>query len=195
MSKTKTTDVEEALDLLSEEVRSEIVRIRNEAATAVTTGDYETAKSVIEFAGSLESFAESVDRLVLQWNSIARQHEVEPDKVKAIVGNGFFGRAKKGTITTHEEFHIPLLKALASLGGSGKTKAVVDRVGKLMEGKLKPRDFEPLPSDPDMVRWRNKVMWTRNNLVNTLGHMKNDSDRGFWEISEKGHKWLEKQKL
>jgi hypothetical protein len=191
--KSKNTDVGEALDLLSDEVRGEIARIREEGAEAMRKGDYDTAKSVIEFAGKLERFAENVDKLVGQWNTIAQQHETEPEEVKKIVSKGIFLRAKKGTITTHEEFRRPLLQALVEMGGKGKTRAVVDRVGKLMEGKLKPRDFEPLPSDPEMIRWRNKLMWTRNTLVNVLGHMKSDSPRGVWEISEKGRQWLEKQ--
>ncbi|MCF7730237.1 MAG: hypothetical protein K9N23_01055 [Akkermansiaceae bacterium] len=100
MSKTNTTtDVEAALDLLATQVRAEIMRIRDEGADAMKQGDYDTAKSVIEFAGKLESFAGDVDKLVGQWNSIATQHDVEPETVKAIVGKTFFQRARKGTIT------------------------------------------------------------------------------------------------
>lgn len=195
MSKSnKTTDVGEALDLLADEVRGEIQRIRDDGAIAMKSGDWETAKSVIAFAEHLEAFAGDVDGLVSKWKLIAQQHETEPEEVKKIVGKEFFSRAKKGTITTHEEFRRPLLQVLVDMGGKGKTRAVVDRVGKLMEGKLKARDFEPLPSDPEMIRWRNKVMWTRNTLVNVLGHMKSDSPRGVWEISEKGRSWLGMQK-
>lgn len=193
MSKTTTTDVEAALDLLSTQVREEIMRIRDEGADAMKQGDYDTAKSVIEFAGKLESFAGDVDKLVGQWNSIAKQHDVEPETVKAIVGKTFFHRARKGTITTDKEFHIPLLQALAKLGGSGKTQQVIDQVGKLMEGKLKPKDFELLKSEPETVRWRNKVMWARNSLVNQLGYMRNDAPFGVWAISDKGRKWLDDQ--
>ena len=194
MSKTpKTTDVDDALDLLAGEIREEIQRIRDEAASAVTKGDYETAKSVIEFAGHLEKFAEIVDKLVDEWNSIAKQHDIEPEPVKAIVGKGYFGKARKGTITSHKDFYVPLLQALVDLGGKGKTQQVVDRVGKLMAGKLKPKDFETLSSSSETIRWRNKVMWTRNTLVNELGYMKNDSPFGIWEISEKGRTWLKSQ--
>ena len=194
MSKSdKGTDVEAALDLLGTQVREEILRIRDEGANAMKQGDYDTAKSVIDFAGKLESFAGDVDKLVGQWNSIATQHDVEPETVKAIVGNTFFPRARKGTITTDKEFQIPLLQALVKLGGSGKTKVVVDQVGKLMEGKLKPKDFELLKSGPETVRWRNKVMWARNSLVNELGYMRSDAPFGVWAISEKGRKWLDEQ--
>ena len=189
----KTTDVEEALDLLSTEVRDEILRIRDEGADAMKQGDYDTAKSVIEFAGKLESSAGDVDKLVAQWNKIAKQHDVEPETVKAIVGKTFFQRARKGTITSDKEFQIPLLQALVKLGGSDKTQQVIDQVGKLMEGKLKPKDFDLLKSEPHMVRWRNKVMWARNSLVNELGYMKSDAPFGVWAISDKGRKWLDDQ--
>ena len=194
MSKTTTTtDVEAALDLLATQVREEIMRIRDEGADAMKQGDYDTAKSVIEFAGKLESFAGDVEKLVGQWNSIAKQHDVEPETVKAIVGKTFFQRARKGTITTDKEFRIPLLQALVKLGGSGKVKQVVDQVGKLMGGKLKPKDFELLKSGPETVRWRNKVMWARNSLVNELGYMRSDAPFGVWAISDKGRKWLDDQ--
>jgi restriction system protein len=194
MTKMKNnTDVEEALDLLASEVREEILRIRDEGAEAMKKGDYKTAQSVIDFAGKLETFASNVDNLVGQWKLIAEQHEVEPEAVKEIVGKSFFGKARKGTITTHEDFYVPLLQALLNLGGSGKTQKVVDEVGKLVKGKLKPKDFELLKTGSETVRWRNKVMWSRNNLVHQLGYMKSDSPRGVWAISEKGRVWLSKQ--
>jgi hypothetical protein len=151
------TDVEKALDLLAAEVREEILRIREEGANAMKNGDYATAKSVIHFPGSLELFAGNVEKLVGQWHAISRQHDVEPEPLKAIVGKSFFGKARKGTINTDKEMEIPLLRALVILGGRAKTKDAVDQVGKLMEGKLKSKDFELLKSGTDTVRWRNKV--------------------------------------
>lgn len=187
---SKDTDVEEALDLLAEEVREEIQRIRNEGAQAMTKGDYPTAMSVIEFAGKLEAFAGNVDKLVEEWNTISDQQEAEPEPVRAIVSKIFSGRASKGTITTHEEFFIPLLQALVNLGGSAKTKDAIDEVGRLMDGKLKPKDFDFLKSGTDTIRWRNKVMWARNSLVNQLGLMTSDSAFGVWAISDKGREYL-----
>lgn len=189
----KNTDVEEALDLLAEEVREEIQRIRAEGAQAMTKGDYNTATSVIEFACKLESFAGNVDKLVEEWNSISDQQEAEAEPVRAIVSKIFPNKARKGTITSHEEFYIPLLQALVNLGGKAKTKDAVDEVGRLMEGKLKPRDFDFLKSGSDTIRWRNKVMWARNSLANQLDLMKNNSPFGVWEISDKGRRYLSEQ--
>jgi len=193
MNKSKNTDVGEALDLLSSEVREEIQRIRGEGAEAMKNGDYDTAKSVIEFAGKLESFAGDVDKLVEKWGTIAVQHDAEPEVVQAIVGKSFFGKAKKGTITPHRDFYVPLLTALVQLGGKAKPKEAIARIGKLMAGNLKPKDYESLKSGSDIVRWENKVRWARSSLVNQLGYMRDDLPNGIWAISDKGQSWLESQ--
>jgi restriction system protein len=194
MKKSKSTDVSEALDLLVTEVREEIQRIREEGADAMKAGDYSTAQSVIGFAEELEGFAKDVDRLSEKWNSIEEIHMAEVPKVQEIVSGKIFGKkARKGTITPQQDYYLPLLRALVKTGGSGKVQAVIDEVGKLMEGKLKEKDFERLNSEPKMLRWRNKVMWARNSLVNDLDYMKSDTPHGVWAISEKGRTWLSKQ--
>lgn len=191
---SKHTDVEEALDLLSTEVREEIQRIREEGAAAMMKGDLATARSVIDFAEKLEKFAGSVEKLMGDWQKIAGQHEAEPESVKAIVGKAFFGKARKGTITPNKDYYAPLLQALVNLGGSAKTQDAIDEVGRLMKGNLKQKDFELLKSEPQVMRWRNKVMWARNDLVKKFGHMKEDSPHGTWEISAVGRKWIAGQK-
>jgi hypothetical protein len=46
-------------------------------------------------------------------------------------------------------------------------------------------DYQPLPSDPDIIRWRKTGQWCRNTMVRQ-GLLKRDSPRGIWEISEEG---------
>lgn len=78
------------------------------------------------------------------------------------------------------------------MGGSGKTKLVLDRVGEKMKGVLKAIDYEAHKSDEKQIRWRNSAQWARNTLVNDDGRMKKGSPNGVWEISEKGRKWLQR---
>ena len=79
------------------------------------------------------------------------------------------------------------------MGGSGKTRDVLDRVGEKMKSSLKPLDYDVLPSDGKSVRWRNSAQWARNTMVNEDGRMKK-TKTGIWEISEEGRKWLEDPK-
>jgi len=91
---------------------------------------------------------------------------------------------------TREESYVrPILKTLATMGGSGKMGDVLARVGTLMQGTLKKVDYEPLASDPDMPRWRNAAQWARNTMVKD-GLLKPDSPRGVWEITDDGRKAL-----
>ena len=86
--------------------------------------------------------------------------------------------------------HMGILQVLVEIGGSGKTKIVLDRVGDKMKNVLKPLDYEFLKSDGKSIRWRNSAQWARNTMVNEDGRMVKSGKNGVWEISEKGRKWL-----
>ena len=95
-------------------------------------------------------------------------------------------------LTPHMAFCRPILEVLVEMGGGGKTKAVLDRVGEKMKGILKPKDYEKHQSHGNQIRWRNTAQWARNTMVNDDGRMKKGSRNGYWEISDKGRAWLKK---
>lgn len=91
--------------------------------------------------------------------------------------------------TPEPAFRLPILQALAELGGSSKVNDVLDRVGQLMEGTLRPVDFERLVSEPSDFRWRNTAHWARLEMVHA-GLLKEGSKRGVWEITDQGRAYL-----
>ncbi len=54
-----------------------------------------------------------------------------------------------------------------------------------MKDQLKSVDYEALPSNPNVPRWCNLVMWERQNMK-AEGLLRDDSPRGIWAISETG---------
>lgn len=62
---------------------------------------------------------------------------------------------------------------------------VIDRAGVVMKGTLREVDFQPLASDPEMLRWRNTAQWARLSMVRE-GLLRSDSRRGVWEITARG---------
>ena len=74
------------------------------------------------------------------------------------------------------------------MGGSGRTREVLDKVYEKMKNIFTPADLEMLPSG-NAIRWRNYAMWERQKLKEE-GYLKSDSPRGIWEISEKGRAYL-----
>jgi hypothetical protein len=189
-SPTDQNDVSTALGLLRDSLAEEEQRIRSEGAKAMQGGDYDTATSVIEFAKRLQAFEKKVEALVSEWDELEDLRDAASPAVQEIVSKRFFGKKRKGEITPHADYYRPILEALVEMGGSGKTKLVLDRVGEKMKGVLKPIDYEAHKSDEKQIRWRNSAQWARNTMVNDDGRMKKGSLNGVWEISEKGRKWL-----
>jgi hypothetical protein len=75
------------------------------------------------------------------------------------------------------------------MGGAGQVEKVLDRVGGKMKAILNDYDWQPLPSYPNTVRWRNTAQWCRSTMVQE-GLLKADSPRGVWGISDRGREAL-----
>ena len=193
MNPPDQNDVSTALGLLRDSLAEEEQRIRNEGAAAMQAADYDTATSVIEFAKRLLAFQNRVEGLVNEWAELEDLRDATSPAVQEIVSKKFFGKRKKGEITPHTAFYRAILESLVELGGSAKTKYVLDRVGEKMKDILKPLDYAVLPSDGKSIRWRNSAQWARNTMVNEDGRMKKTKN-GVWEISDKGRKWLKNVK-
>lgn len=183
-------DVGAALHLLRDALAEEAQRINAEGAHAMQAGDYTTAEGALDFAKRLLGFRSKVETLGGEWADLEQFREKASAEVQQIVSKRFFGRGKSGEITGHMEFCGPLLEVLVEMGGKGKTREALDRLGLKMKGALKPKDLEPHESKGHQIRWRNTAQWARNHMVNEDGRMKKGSPNGIWEISDIGRKWL-----
>jgi len=88
-----------------------------------------------------------------------------------------------------KELDVPLLKALASLGGKAKAQDVYDEVGKFFPQLTDADRAESLPSGG--TRWINRIQWARQALVDrdevTSGGW------GIWAITDKGRERLARE--
>jgi len=181
-------EVNEAFEILLEEIEAAADALNEEGAEAFRAGDYDKAKSAIEKATRLAEFREKVKALQKEWLGLF----AEAPRRKRRTSRKAKRRLPRGLRTPEDAFRRPILETLAELGGAAPIGEVLDRVEHKMKGVLNEYDREPLPSDPRSIRWRNTAQWCRNTLVRE-GLMKADSPYGVWEISEQGRKWLAKQ--
>lgn len=188
-----TDDVSAALHLLAESLQGEVQRINSEGAQAMTGGDYDTAQSVIDFAKRLTAFRAKVDALGKEWEELEDLRDKASPAVQQIVSKRFFGRSKRGDITSQEDYCAHILRVLMEMGGKGRTKDVITQVGKRMKSILKPKDYEPTTTKAHEKRWENTTRWARQRMVED-GRLKPGSPTGLWEISEQGREWLSKQR-
>ena len=186
MEKQEQTNVLTAFEMLLEEVETEIEFVNGAGARAFADGDYAQVDAMRTLAQRLADFRSRAGDLRRDWRALAAEFEPAVDQDQAAQSERRnFGRLKRGTRTPEESFRLPILRALAELGGAGKTAEVLAVVEQAMRPQLKEVDYEHLSSNPNIQRWYNTAQWARDALVKE-GLMQADSPRGVWEISAAG---------
>lgn len=90
--------------------------------------------------------------------------------------------------TPEEAYGLPILESLIELSGRAEVKAVLNKVYEKMKHILNEYDKQPLPLGTG-IRWQNTAQWARNTMIRErLFH--SESERGIWEITEKGREYL-----
>ncbi len=182
------TSVVAAFEILLEEIEAEIDSINRQGASALEARDYETARDSLEKSTEITNrFRDTIDRLRREWVQVVGEPDDEEDHNRRDLG-----RLQRGLRTPEREFYLPILQAISEMGGSAPMGDVLDRVGELMDGKLRDVDFQPLASDPKNLRWRNTAQWARHTMVQEK-LLKSHSPRGIWEIDTAGSELLKGQ--
>lgn len=179
-------NVAEALELLIEEIEKVEDELREECAHAVRTRQDSEAEKLRAIIDGVTKFRKRVEPLRAEWLQIVRGRDRKLRPRKRNLGGP---RAPRGARTPESEFREPILKALVRLGGTASVKDVLATVEEMMRSRLRPIDYEPLPSSPKTSRWYNTAQWCRNKLVKE-GLLAKNSRHGVWEITEKGRRYL-----
>ena len=95
--------------------------------------------------------------------------------------------ARRGNKLPQKEFRMPLLETLRDLGGKSAVKTIRERLEPKIAPRLAEADYAPVSTGEP--RWWNAACWERHDLVRD-GLLKNDSERGVWELSERGRQFL-----
>ncbi len=177
----KYQNVADAFDIVITELEAALKEARGAAAAATEQGKYDEAQTLLNKARRIEKFLGEIRAKQREWTTIdgasRRKRPVKGD------------RLERGQRTPEGAYRLPILRALASMGGEGNMREVLDRVFEEMKSRLKPVDLKPLPSDARTPRWRNAAQWERQAMVNE-GLLRSDSPRGIWAITDKGRKYL-----
>jgi restriction system protein len=182
-----------ALDLLLEELDEIVLRLNEEGASLFKAGKYGPARTLLSKVESVTGFRGKVLCLKEDWKALNVPVTHKPARPQDRGARAASPPLKPGLKTGYDEFRYPILAALARLGGSGQVHAVLHIVEEIMGEQLNKYDYQPLPSNPNSVRWKNTASWERHNMVQD-GLLAPDSARGVWEITAAGREALEKAK-
>jgi hypothetical protein len=93
--------------------------------------------------------------------------------------------------TQERDFQLPILEALVELGGRARVEQEIrPLVERKMQGRLRPDDHEPLPSNGE-PRWWNTAKWEAKHMEREEPPLLNPSSpRGWWEITDAGREYV-----
>lgn len=191
MIENDPSNVSSGFEMLLEEVEAEIDFFTRLGSRAFESRDFRKVDEARTQAEKVTAFRDKVATLRKEWVAISGGESEEDEETRAERRN--LGRLRKGLRTPEDAYYLPILKALADLGGSAKMQTVLEMVHAAMKPILKDVDHEPLASDPDMPRWRNSAQWARNSMRQE-GLLKNDSPHGTWEMTVAGRERIQKGK-
>jgi restriction system protein len=181
------------INSLIEEIDYVLDELNQKGARNFFTSDYKQAKEILNNVDQVNIVKGKILSISDDWKKInldiSEKKEI-PGKNSSNPGdNKTKQKLAKGLRTKTEDFKTPILLALDSLGGAGDIHDVMNIIEDLMALDLTEFDWEPLPSDPNLLRWKNNVQWARLSLVKE-GLLSNKSPKGIWEITESGRTTL-----
>jgi len=187
-----------ALDMAVEELYHLDQAIRQERASAFTSGDAIEIQQVQQQLEQVQIFAQRLGELRNQWTELQQQLVQEkkaddstgPDEVEGVRSRIRLtaGRMDSSDIVSQPEYDLPILQVLADLGGSGTRQQVLEELERRMSHKFSKYDLQEVNSGAE-IRWRHQASWARNKL-RVAGFIKSGSPSGLWEISPAGEKRL-----
>jgi len=174
-----------AFDMLMEELDAIIPELNQQGARLMEEKRYAQARDIITKAESVIAFQEKVRALREEWLKLDVPATRKKAKKKKPIKRTITEVLEPGLRTPNDAFHLPILKALVQLGGSGRVQEVLKIIEEMMADQLNKYDYQPIPSNAKVIRWENNAQWARVKLVEQ-GYMASDSPRGIWEITDAG---------
>ena len=177
--------INKTIDFLLGQLDAIIPELNKQGAQLMQEKKYDQARQIIAKAEAVVAFQGKVSALREEWLKLAVSATKKSEKKEKPVSRKMTTMLKKGLRTPNDAFFLPILQALVKLGGSGRVQAVLDVVEEIMGDQLNKYDYQSIPSNPKILRWRNNAQWARLKLVQE-GLLADDSPRGIWEITEAG---------
>ncbi len=93
-------------------------------------------------------------------------------------------RRSSGELLPSGSYTCPILVTVLRMGGEGRTRDVIERVGAILSGQLRPGDLE-LNRNGTQIVWQNRMQWNYQKLKND-GLFDPEAPMGIWRLTQTG---------
>lgn len=203
-SGTNQGQVRAAFDMLLEELSNSYDALAQDLTPAAQRSDHEAVANISGRLVKVDSLRRKISELRQEWDTIPTPlvdlvaseshagHETTVVSPQQSINPGsnsprvVTSRLDPGVKTPNPDYERPILETLVEMGGSGKSRLVLNQVERKMRHRLNAYDYEPTPSKEKVPRWRESAEWCRNAMVRKHGYLRSGSPRGIWEITDLG---------
>ncbi|MCJ7569294.1 MAG: hypothetical protein MUO58_17395 [Anaerolineales bacterium] len=159
-------DVQSALQNLMDALKAAVDDRKSAGIQAFEAGEYDAARQAANQAKAIEPIIEAADQIAQQWVAIEAPQEIVELK----------RTLPKDLGPIEVDFVIPILQVLEDEGGKGPINEILDKVKVIIQGQLKPGDYELL-DDSQTIRWRESAQKSIEVMVKRgLLHSKSPKD-------------------
>jgi len=101
-------------------------------------------------------------------------------------------KSRQGEKITQKELIPYILQSIKNHGGRARNKVVKEDIYNKLKHIFEQSWYQETVTDLNVPRWGHHIDWARN-LAKDRGYIKKPErgDRGFWEISDLGRKYLD----
>jgi hypothetical protein len=135
--------------------------------------------------GLIESFDDTPDTIIQR---LLDFYEATSSRDKLKISSD---PPKEGDLLPEGKYWIPILEILEDAGWAARGSDVIDALGEKLHGQFRARDHDLLKMGE--VRWRNRARFARLRMKE-LGLISSESRRGIWEMTKKGHSYLQAER-
>jgi len=188
----KSTQPNGAITLLlsytNEEIRSSSSAERKPSMPVIRISQH-TWERLKTYAMPLEHTANDVVNIALDALEVAQRkgHHIPSQSTTTPLPKRKSDRSKRGERLSQKKFRAPLLDTLCRLGGKAYSREIRKTIAHLVAPMLRAADYELVSNG--QPRWWNAICSVRNDLIKE-GLFRNDSERGIWELSKRGFKFI-----
>lgn len=141
-------------------------------------------------ATPLEDTANDVVNLALDALELAQRKGLQVRRQAVTLPRAQTDRSKRRNPLSLKQFRLPLLQTLHALGGSAYSREIRTAMEPMVTPMLGATAYETLTNG--QPRWWNAVCSVRNDLIRE-GLFRNDSERGIWDLSERGIEFVKER--
>ncbi len=174
-----------AFQILNEEISAVVIDLQEQGSKLLVQGLFDEAQNRINSVQRVIEYKNLINNQEQLWNAIYLDDIYTSSDDNESSNQGIVDAPERFETSNINRLILPILDVLIELGGTGKRKDIINRLGVKLIDQLTDEDWQCNPHHPDVINWQNCAARAFNYLLNQ-GYIIRSDHRGLWEVTAIG---------